>query len=218
MPRPVAWTLSLPPHPTGVVYCLHGKGDDHRYAFDTIHFHDFVAAGGAELAVAAVDGGPDSYWHQRSDGSNAQAMFLEDFVPMIDGRLRLSNRAVLGWSMGGYGALLVAETVPRLFRAVAVASPALWTSPGASAPGAFDNADDFRAHDVFVGTARLSAMTVRVDCGRSDPFYRAARTFAARLTPPPQTSYGPGFHDAAFWTSVAPLQVATLRAALGSAA
>jgi predicted alpha/beta superfamily hydrolase len=125
MPRPVSWTISAPARPTGVVYCLHGKSEDHRFAFDVIHLHDFAA-----------DGDPDSYWHRRADGRDPMSMLLEDFIPMVGQRSGTSVRALLGWSMGGYGALLAAETAPEQFRAVAATSPALWTSSGATAPGA----------------------------------------------------------------------------------
>jgi S-formylglutathione hydrolase FrmB len=126
MPRPVGWSLSLPTGPlSGVVYCLHGHDDDHRFAFDQIHLHDVAAAAGVHIAVAAVDGGADSYWHARADGSDALTMLTDEFVPMIDARTRVSQPALLGWSMGGYGALLAAETAPTRFVVVAAASPAL---------------------------------------------------------------------------------------------
>ena len=116
--------------------------------------------------------------------------------------------------MGGYGALLAAETQPDRFRAVAAASPALWTSPGATAEGAFDDADDYEQHDVYRQAARLAALTMRIDCGTHDPFYDAARTFADDLQPAPETSFGSGFHDAAYWRSVAPAQLRTIIRAL----
>jgi pimeloyl-ACP methyl ester carboxylesterase len=215
MHRAVGWAVSMPEAPlTGVVYCLHGKGDDHRFAFDTIHLHDVAAAQGARLAVAAVDGGADSYWHPRADGTDSMAMLLREFVPMVERRIGSSRRAVLGWSMGGYGALVAAETSPETFTAVAAASPALWLSPAATAPGAFDNAEDYHRHDVVAGEARLAGLTIRIDCGQGDPFLRAAHTFVARLPKPPQTSFGPGYHDAAYWRSVAPAQITTVAGAL----
>ncbi|HEX9530310.1 MAG TPA: alpha/beta hydrolase-fold protein [Acidimicrobiales bacterium] len=212
MRRTVGWSVSMPDPPlAGVVYCLHGKGDDHRFAFDTIHLHDVAAAQGARLAVAAVDGGADSYWHPRADGTDALGMLVHEFVPMVEREVGpLARRALIGWSMGGYGALLVAETTPQTFSAVAAASPALWLSAAATAPGAFDDAEDYRRHDVVAGEARLARLVVRVDCGQGDPFYRAARSFAAGLPGPPQTSFGPGYHDAAYWRSVAPAQIATI--------
>ena len=214
----VRWSLSIPDRPpTGVIYCLHGKGDDHRFAFDTIRLHDVAAAQGVPVAIAAVDGGDDSYWHPRANGTDAQAMLLDEFLPLVEQRLGVMRRALLGWSMGGYGALLAAETRPEAFRAVAAASPALWFSPGASAPGAFDNAQDFHRHDVMAGEDHLAGLVaVRVDCGQQDPFYQATRTFVSRLNRPAETSFGRGFHDAAYWRSVAPAQIATIANAFHS--
>jgi alpha-beta hydrolase superfamily lysophospholipase len=206
--------MSMPPAAIGTIYCLHGHGEDHRFAFDSIHLHDVVAAAGEHLAVAAADGGTDSYWHRRADGRDPLAMLLEEFIPMVDARAGSARRALLGWSMGGYGALLAAATSPDRFSAVAVGSPALWTSPGATAPGAFDDADDYRRNDVFAKASRLSGLAVRLDCGRSDPFHAADRAFAARLPVPPQGTFGAGFHDAPYWRSIAPAQVATIAAAM----
>lgn len=214
MGRPVGWALSLPATTAeGIVYCLHGRGGDHRFAFDEIRLPGVVAAAGAALAVAAVDGGTDSYWHRRADGTDAMAMLLEEFMPMIDQRVAVTRRALLGWSMGGYGSLLAAERSPERFRAVAAASAALWTSASDTAPGAFDDAADYHRYDVFADTNRLAGIVIRVDCGTGDPFLRADTQFAARLPPGHQGSFGPGFHDAAYWRSIAPAQVATIAAA-----
>src|SRR5262249_17901622 len=124
-------------------------------------------------------------------------------------------RAVVGWSMGGYGALLAAERAPDQFKAVAAASPALWTRASDTAAGAFDSADDFRQNDVFRGADRLSPLVVRVGCRSYDPFYDASKEFAARLSSRSHAHFGDGFHDAAYWRSVAPAQVDTIVAAFG---
>jgi len=191
MHDPVSWSVSRPEGAVrGVVYCLHGRGEDHRFAFDDIHLPDAAAFVGARLAIAAVDGG-DLYWHSRADGRDPLAMLLDEFIPMIERRVGARERTLLGWSMGGYGALLAAETQPDRFRAVAAASPALWTSPGATAEGAFDDADDYEQHDVYRQAARLAALTVRIDCGTHDrsrttssprPRPRSARAFTMRRT------------------------------------
>ncbi len=143
-------------------------------------------------------------------------MLLREFVPLVEARTGTTARALLGWSMGGYGALLAAETAPDRFRAVAAASPALATSFGAAPAGAFDGPGDYRAHDVFARTAALAPVTVRIDCGTGDPFHEAARRFASLLPHPPTGTFGTGFHDAAY-CSVAPGQIATVRRALRSA-
>jgi S-formylglutathione hydrolase FrmB len=95
--------------------------------------------------------------------------------------------------MGGYGALLAAEIQPGGFAAVAVASPAIWTSYAAqhgAVPDAFDGPADDAAHDVLARTARLRRIPIRVDSGDADPFLpgmprpdllAAGRTVAAGL-------------------------------------
>lgn len=149
MSFPVKWSIAVPAGAlTGVVYCLHGWGEDHRFAFDHIYLPDFAAAGDARLAIAAVDGGSDSYWHRRANGDDPLTMLLDEFIPLVESRIGVQPRALLGWSMGGYGALLAAETVPSRFRAVCATSPALFTSAASTAPGAFDGAADYHRNDV----------------------------------------------------------------------
>src|SRR4051812_28425892 len=136
VPDPAAWTISAPAGElAGYVYCLHGFGEDHRFPFDTLELPTVSSTAGANVVIAAVDGGHDSYWHRRADGSDAQAMLLDEFIPLVEQQVpaRTQNRALLGWSMGGYGALLAAETAPTRFRAVVAVSPALWTSAGQTA-------------------------------------------------------------------------------------
>jgi len=53
-------------------------------------------------------------------------------------------------------------------------------------------------------------MTVRIDCGTDDPFHDADVEFAARLPHSNQGTFGSGFHDDAYWRSVAPAQIATI--------
>ncbi|MCU1457901.1 MAG: putative esterase [Actinomycetia bacterium] len=216
MPHPVGWTIAMPSIPVrGVVYCLHGHGSNHRMPFDDIHVPDVAAAARAPLAVAAVDGGSDSYWHARASGSDPLTMLLDEFIPMVEQHIGSEPpRALLGWSMGGYGALLAAEHAPDRFAAVAAASPALWTTPGATAAIAFDGSADYHRNDVFAGMDRLAAMTVRIDCGTDDPFHDADAEFAARLPHANRGRFSSGFHDDAYWRSVAPAQIATIANAL----
>jgi len=57
--------------------------------------------------------------------------------------------------------------------------------------GAFDGADDFAANSVF-GMPALASIPIRVDCGDSDPFYDATKTFIAQLPNPPAGGFSPG--------------------------
>ena len=212
----VRWAYAEPPvPPTGVIVCLHGRGGDRRFAFDSIHLHDVVANAGASLAVVAVDGGASSYWHPRADGTDALSMVLDELLPEIDAVLPANlPRVILGWSMGGYGALLMSERAPDKFHAVIAASPALWLQAGESASGAFDNAEDFAKYDVFADVKNLAGLAVRVDCGDGDGFAHAARVLASELPHPNLGGFGLGYHDDSYWRSIAPAQIATVVAAL----
>jgi hypothetical protein len=57
-------------------------------------------------------------------------------------------------------------------------------------------------------------MRVAVFCGTADPFYDATRHFVALLDLPHVARFGPGGHDAAYWSSVAPSQLHAIAAAL----
>jgi hypothetical protein len=85
-------------------------------------------------------------------------------------------------------------------------SPALWTSSGAAAPGAFDGPDDFAANSVF-GMPALASIPIRVDCGNSDPFFHATKQFVAQLPTPPAGGFSPGGHDGSFWSSQLPAEL-----------
>lgn len=217
MKGPVNWTVWRPPGKgalQGVIFCLHGYQADHRFAFDSVQVPEAATRVGLRVAVAGVDGGADSYWHRRADGTDALAMLLEEFVPLVQGMVGLLPQALMGWSMGGYGALLAAERARSRFVAVAPASPALWLTPGGTAPGAFDSLADFYANDVFSDLNVLRGMAVAVACGTSDPFYATTRTLVARMDYPHTAFFGPGSHDPTYWAGVAPAQLRVIAPAL----
>ena len=217
MPEPVDWAICLPPTPpTGIVLCLHGRNGNHHSTFYDIRLHDVVADEGLSLAIVAVDGGPSSYWHARADGRDPETMIMDELLPMIDDVVGSElPRALLGWSMGGFGALHLATAHPDAFRAAVGASPALWQTFEAASDGAFDDEADFERNDVFRRRDRLADVTVRVDCGTDDEFLSAAKAFATGLPSPNPGGFTEGFHDGAYWRSVAPAQLATIATALG---
>ena len=121
----------------------------------------------------------------------------------------LDRLGLLGWSMGGYGALLAAARFADLFPVVVAVAPALWRDADDAADGAFDGELDFRAHDVFTATDRLAGVRLRLDCGRDDPFADAVRALGRRL-PDAEVVVRRGFHDTATWRRMAPAQAAFL--------
>lgn len=201
------YAIARPPNQSGAlrpVILLHGK-DATASSVMGLGVEQFLAdataAGLPPFAVAAVDGG-NGYWHRRASGDDSGAMVLDEFLPLLATQgLDTSRVGFLGWSMGGYGAMLLgARLGPARTAAICAVSPALWTSPGAAAPGAFDGADDYQANSVW-RLPQLGSIPLRIDCGDSDPFYSATKQFIAQLPTPPAGGFSPGGHDPAFWSS-----------------
>lgn len=217
--RAPRWRLARPPtgsgRPPPLVVVLHGRGGNADTAFDALRLQDHVTRTG--LAVASVDG-RDLYWHHRHSGADPGAVVTDELLPLLRRQTGYAGPvAFLGWSMGGYGSLLLASALgPRVVGAVVAESAALWTEPGVSAPGAFDDRQDFEAHDVFEPsrTRVLARIAVRLDCGDTDPFLAANRAFAAQL-PSARLTVDAGGHDTAYWRGHAGAQLDWVAARLG---
>ena len=211
-----SFAVARPPGHSGAlrpVIALHGKGGDAATVMAggvESGLAGAVNAGLPPLAVVAVDGG-GGYWHRRASGEDSGAMVLDELLPLLaEQGLDTSRVGFLGWSMGGYGALLLgARLGPARTAAICAVSPALWLSSGASVPGAFDGPDDFAANTVF-GLPALASIPIRVDCGYADPFYPATTRFVAQLPSPPAGGFAPGGHDSSFWSAQLPAEIAWL--------
>jgi S-formylglutathione hydrolase FrmB len=211
----VRWRVARPAHqgsvsvPQPLVVALHGHGGDADWPFDSAHIERHVAPTG--LAVATVDGG-DFYWHARKSGIDPASMVVQELLPLLAGKgLAVDRIGLIGWSMGGYGALLLASNLgPSRVAGVVACSAALWQSPGDSAAGAFDGRPDFVRNDVFARRRTLAAMPVRLDCGRNDPFIVANRVFARGL-PSAVATFDDGAHTDEYWTAHAGPQMSWLR-------
>lgn len=208
-----AWAIARPPGQTAPlrpVIALHGKGGSAAEVMAggvEQGLAQAVDAGLPPFAVVAVDGG-GSYWHRRASGEDSGAMVLDELLPLLGAQgLDTSRVGFLGWSMGGYGALLLgARLGAARTAAICAVSPALWTSAGAAAPGAFDSADDYAANSVW-GLPQFASIPIRIDCGTGDPFYSATRQFIAELPNPPAGGFSPGGHDGAFWSAQLPAEL-----------
>lgn len=202
-----------------VCLVLHGYGDDERGAFDRLGYHRLLAATGLLLVLASVAGGT-GYWHPHPS-DDPLGMLVEEFPGVLAGHgLPTDTFAVLGWSMGGFGALLAASEAPERFVAVVANSPAFWRSYDEARQvnaGAFDSEEQWRRYgDMSALVGRLPTRlkkpgALRIDCGESDPFYPAIHDL---LPDAGVVNLAPGCHDAAFWRSVAPPQLALIGRAM----
>jgi S-formylglutathione hydrolase FrmB len=215
-------TAALP-----VVLVLHGRGGDHTSAVNDLGIDRYltaaVQAGTAPFALATVDGGRDTYWHRRADGHDPGYMLNQELLPLLADRgLRTQRYGVLGWSMGGYGALLFAalDYWQRMVRperkavAVGALSPALWRRFEDSAPGAFDGVEDFELSSVFGRRSGFRDVAVRIDCGRDDPFAEAAGELRTELRALGGTQLGA--HTPGYWRRMLPDQLRFLGAKLSA--
>ncbi len=224
--EPVAYSIAWPPGsspgaPLPVCFALPGRGGGPPMGFADAVARAVKDDDSPPYAVVGVDGGV-SYWHKRADGEDRLAMLLDELVPLCRDTHKLGGhgqkRALIGWSMGGYGALLAAETRPRLVAAVCAVGPAVWTSDQAMMMGprdAFDSAADFAAHDVIAHADRLRGVRVRIDCGTSDPFYGYVTHLTTALPEHWSGGYGHGGHDPKYWNTLAPAEARFIGRALG---
>lgn len=195
----------------GAIYLLPGRGGAARSTVDDLGFgahfsrSKFEGKGRRPSVLIAVDAG-ESYFHRRASGEDRLAMVMEELPEIVARRTgaRPRREALIGVSMGGYGALLAYARAPSRYRAVAVAGPALFTSYADERAGvgdAFDDARDFAANDA--GAACAARANVYVRCGESDPFAPAVRAFLRRC-PHAEADIVPGCHTDGFWRASAP--------------
>ncbi|MQY03056.1 alpha/beta hydrolase [Actinomadura macrotermitis] len=217
--RDVAFTVASPRGHAlkglPVALVLPGLGSDSS-ALSGMNLHAYlaqaVAHGAPPFALVGLDGG-DTYWHRRANGDDPQKMVTDEVLPRLRRLgLRTDRIGLSGWSMGGYGALLLAQALgPRRVAVAAVSSPALFRSYAkarAANPGSFDDEADFARHDVVARLDRLRPIPLWIDCGTSDPFAPVVRDALGRMSPRPEGGLFGGCHDGAYWRRRTPGRLA----------
>jgi pimeloyl-ACP methyl ester carboxylesterase len=191
--------LVVPPrHGNWMLVLLHGYHASPSQFLTQPFFDTLKALRARAPEVLLLDGGADSYWHNRGDGRWG-SMVLQEGIPAGIKRTHARRVAIGGISMGGYGALLTGSRRPGRFCAVGAQSPALWLSAGDTAPGAFDDAEDYARNNVF----RLRPpRPLWIDLGASDPFRTATLSYARRAGV--HAHIKPGGHDAKLWNAFTP--------------
>lgn len=187
----VPWSIIRPPHvhgPLPVVVALHGHGGSTAQLVSQWGVPQFlaaaVAAGTPPFAIATVNGGV-SFWHPRPWGEDAGAMVIDELLPLV-ARHGLPTRRIglLGWSMGGYGALRLAGLLGAdRVAAVCAGSPGLYTDPAQAHPDGFVDAAEYERFSIMDDQRQLAGIPVRVDVGTEDPFYAAVRSYLDGFPP-----------------------------------
>jgi hypothetical protein len=202
----------------GVVIALHGAGGT-GISVARQMAPAMTRAGVSTFAVICVDGG-DTYWHKHADGDDPAGMIVHEVLPRAAAAgMRTGRIGLAGLSMGGFGALLLAEQFSAAagaggrpgVAAVAALSPAIFaTYPDARAANAaaFDSAAEFARNDVFTGLGALRRVPALISCGQDDPFQPETVRVRERLSAlTGQRVAGgimPGCHDGAFWGRTMP--------------
>ncbi|GAB6140824.1 alpha/beta hydrolase-fold protein [Methylosoma difficile] len=129
--QPVGYSIYLPPsYAAGnqhypVIYWLHGKtGNESRGAYLAKYLNDAIAQGILkETIMVFPNGGVDNFYTDAFDGGvKVESMIINELLPFIDKQYRTlanrENRALIGFSMGGFGALKFYCKYPEKFVAV----------------------------------------------------------------------------------------------------
>lgn len=189
----VRWRAAVPVGvPSATVIVLHGRSDDSDKAFDGLDLRRQAHRTG--MAIVTVDGG-DNFWTCYG-GIDTGRMVTDELVRALRDRgLPVDRYALSGYSMGGLGAMLIAQRVgPTRVFAVAPMSSAVWEGGKGGAEG------QAQAH-VRRDAAALARIPVRLVCGTSDALYGVNRSMA-QLLPHASTSWTGGDHDFAYWRPV----------------
>ena len=148
---------------------------------------DAVRRGAPPFVLAGATG--DRLAWRPSGADDPQRMVREE-IPRWCAERGFDTRriALWGWSMGGYGALLLAEAYPEFARAVAAFSPAVR-----------------RGDEIFAAAKQLRGIPVGLWCGRQDGLLDDVRALARALPEAPAAgSYEDGRHNFGYWSRCLP--------------
>ncbi|MBU2664374.1 esterase [Actinoplanes bogorensis] len=148
---------------------------------------DAVRRGRPPFVLAGATG--DRLQWRPHGGDDPQRMVHEEIPRWCAQRgFDISRMALLGWSMGGYGSLLLAEAFPGFARAVVALSPAVR-----------------EGDEVFASAAQLRGTEVGLWCGRQDGLIDDVQALGKALPEPPAAgSFEDGRHTFAYWSRCLP--------------
>lgn len=201
--HPVPYCILLPPGYDAqktrrfpVLYFLHGLGgnDQLLIASGAMSVIDQMWQSGqlGQFLIVTPDADTSFYINSYNGKDRYQAFFLHEFMPFIEHHYRTlpgrRYRGIGGISMGGYGALHLAFSHPRLFGSVTASSPALIAHLPHVSKGGAQSLPFLRALGTVFGdplnrsfwnrndplhlarTANLRGLKIEFDCGKQDGY------------------------------------------------
>ncbi len=219
-----AWSIAYPPgfgegDRLPVVITMHGLGDTHRAAYETLHgphyLAEAVARGATPFALAGIDGG-DTFW-TRLDGRDGGKLVSEEFLGLVGERgLDTDRLALTGWSMGGWGSLFLAGNNLRgRVKAVSAISTPCYETFAEIPDQGWMSEQEYDRYNFVTRPGLFTDLPIQLLCGKQDAFYRGNVAFAKRLAKtsgvlPPETVFGNGSHSMPYWESQAENQLGFL--------
>ncbi len=163
----------------GVVYLLHGLGDDNNawndsYLRVSSLISEMESSGKISKMIYVLPQGFRTYYVNRHTGTyNYMDMFVQELVPHIDKTLRTianrDHRAVVGYSMGGFGAMILPSKHPELFSVSVPLSMSFRTDKQymTESSGGWDNQWGY----IFGGEGRMGRERLTPYYKEHSPFY-----------------------------------------------
>lgn len=218
-----------------VLYLLHGSGGNHTSWLKLLKDSTLIQrlADQYRMLIVMPSGGNLSYYFDSpvQDTSQYETYITRDVVRTVEAHYRTQpgKRAVVGFSMGGHGALFLASRHPGLFQVAGSMSGAVdlntrhWarsdtfrakrdSSFAATLGVKTDTAAPWPLYSVVSRVDSLKALNIpiMIDCGTEDFLIGPNRDLHRRLTAlkvPHTYLEREGKHDWAYWTAALPWQV-----------
>lgn len=200
--------------PVRIIILLHGFGSNEL----TWSLNVPLVRYAEEYQVAFFcPAGENSFYTNHADGENYGEAIGVEFLNVIKGAFRLNfkreNVQIAGFSMGGYGAVLLGLKYSRLYSRIGAFSPAFvfykknreelhYQQVFSKGDYGSENDSVFQYKKLFTGKRRIPP--IQFACGVEDPLYKQTRIVideikkinsAAQLALFSQ----PGFHDFSLW-------------------
>lgn len=202
-----------------VVYILHGYSG---YPERTLK-KDIPALEELSLRYKMIfvipDGNYDSWYLNSPIGNSKYETFITiELVKYINNKYNTQNsqKAIIGWSMGGHGALYLGARHPLLFSAIGSISGAINFTPYGEDYGVTkilgDDKKKWKNYTAIsqIGKLKHSQQKILISCGFGDPFIKQNRILHHKLLDldiPHIYEESPGEHDADYWSVAAKTQL-----------